>query len=74
MLVTAWDAVTTKTVVNRFGMSKILNETQKAIIAEEDDSFEKLRINPVGNCMFKVNERNTRTSCEICSKLTIKIP
>ena len=31
MLVTAWDAVTTKTVVNRFGMSKILNETQKAI-------------------------------------------
>ena len=24
--------------------------------------------------MFKVNNRNTRTSCEICSKLTIKIP
>ena len=23
---------------------------------------------------FKVNNRNTRTGCEICSKLTIKIP
>ena len=24
--------------------------------------------------MFKVNKRNTRASCEICSKLTIKTP
>ena len=24
--------------------------------------------------MFKVNNGNTRTRCEICSKLTIKIP
>ena len=30
--------------------------------------------NPAGNCMFKVNNRNTRTRCEICSKLTIKTP
>ena len=30
--------------------------------------------NPAGNYMFKVNNRNTRTRCEICSKLTIKIP
>ena len=29
-------------------------------------------IDPAGNYMFKVNNRNTRTSCEICSKLTIK--
>ena len=29
--------------------------------------------NPVGIYMFKVN-RNTRTRCEICSKLTIKTP
>ena len=29
---------------------------------------------PVGNYMFKVNNRNTRTRCEICSKLTIKSP
>ena len=27
---------------------------------------------PAGNYMFKVNKRNTRTRCEICSKLTIK--
>ena len=30
--------------------------------------------NPTGNYMFKVNNRNTRTRCEICSKLTIKTP
>ena len=29
---------------------------------------------PVGNCTFKVNNRSSRTRCEICSKLTIKIP
>ena len=31
-------------------------------------------ISPAGNYMFKVNNRNTRTRCEICSKLTIKTP
>ena len=30
--------------------------------------------NPAGIYLFKVNNRNTRTSCEICSKLTIVIP
>ena len=29
---------------------------------------------PAGNYMFKVNIRNTRQKCEICSKLTIKPP
>ena len=29
---------------------------------------------PVGNYLFKVNNRNTRTSYEIFSKLTIKTP
>ena len=29
---------------------------------------------PADNQMFKDNSRNTRTRCEICSKLTIKIP
>ena len=28
----------------------------------------------VGNYMFKVNNRNTRTRCEICSELKIKTP
>ena len=29
---------------------------------------------PAGNYMFRVNNRNTRVRCEICSKLTIKTP
>ena len=28
--------------------------------------------NPAGNYMLKVNNRNTRTRCEICSNLTLK--
>ena len=32
------------------------------------------KTSPVRNYMFKLNNRNTRTSCEICSKLTIKTP
>ena len=30
------------------------------------------RKNPAGNYMFKVNNINTRTRCELCSKLTLK--
>ena len=30
--------------------------------------------NPAGNYLLKVNNRNTRKRCEICSKLTIKTP
>ena len=30
--------------------------------------------NPAGIYLPKVNNRNTRTRCEVCSKLTIKIP
>ena len=33
-----------------------------------------LNTNPAGNYMFKVNNRSTRTRCEIWSKLTIKTP
>ena len=29
---------------------------------------------PAGNYMFKVNYKNTRTRCEMCSKLAIKTP
>ena len=31
-------------------------------------------LEPAGKNMFKVNNRNTRKRCEICSKLTIKTP
>ena len=33
-----------------------------------------LHVVPVGIYMSKVNNRNTRARCEICSKLTIKTP
>ena len=33
-----------------------------------------LQTSPAGNYLFKVNHRNTRTRCEICSKLKIKTP
>ena len=40
--------------------------------------FEELKTKmcpcPAGNYMFKVNNGNTRTRCEICSKLKIKTP
>ena len=32
------------------------------------------RPNPVGVYLLKVNNRSTRTRCEICSKLTLKTP
>ena len=33
-----------------------------------------LAVDPSGNYMFKVNNRNNRIRCEICSKLAIKTP
>ena len=32
------------------------------------------KVYAAGIYLLKVNKRNTRTRCEICSKLTIKIP
>ena len=32
------------------------------------------KVFPVGNYILKVNDRNTRSRCELCSKLTIKTP
>ena len=32
------------------------------------------KANPAGNYMSKVNNRNSRTRCEICSKSTTKKP
>ena len=34
----------------------------------------KQTANPAGIYLLKVNNRNTRTRCEICSKLTINTP
>ena len=38
-----------------------------------DENIYKIS-DPVGNNMFKVNQRNSKARCEICSALTIKIP
>ena len=37
---------------------------------KRDKSFGNLG----GICLLKVNNRNTRTKCKICSELTIKTP
>ena len=42
MLVAAWDAVTTKTLVNCFRKSKISSKSQKTVITEDDDLFKEL--------------------------------
>ena len=36
--------------------------------------FDTETTTPAGVYLVKVNNRNTRTWCEICSKLTIKTP
>ena len=40
----------------------------------DTQSFKLYRGIPAGNYLLKVNNRNTTTRYEICSKLTIKIP
>ena len=40
----------------------------------EGFQFFKLSFNPNGNCMFKVNNKNITTRCEICSMLAITTP
>ena len=37
-------------------------------------TFVAQKINPANIYLFKVSNRNTRISCEVCSKLTIKTP
>ena len=41
---------------------------------ESQSELLKFALLSVGNHMFKVNNRNARTRCEIGSKLTIKTP
>ena len=51
----------------RFSSQFPAHLTRKGDLTERSNS-------PVGNYMCKVNNRNTRTRCEVCSKLTIKTP
>ena len=43
MLVSAWNALTTETIVNCFRKAGISAENQDAAIAEEDDAFKDLQ-------------------------------
>ena len=52
----------------------LLNIPQFRYLISEDIAFQIRVVTQPGNYMFKVNNRNTRTRCEICSKLTTKTP
>ena len=62
------------------GGEKNQNMTRKSLLVLElslnlfplKDAYRRFR--PAGIYLLKVNNRNTRTRCEICSKLTIKTP
>ena len=43
MLVSAWDGLSTQTIVNCFRKSGISTESQKTVIAEDDDPFRELQ-------------------------------
>ena len=43
MLVSAWDALSTETIVNCFRKSGISTESQETTIAEDDDPFRDLK-------------------------------
>ena len=51
-------------------------ELKKALLIKKcvfaKSVFPVFLVNPVGTYLLKVNNRNTRKRCKICSKLTIK--
>ena len=61
-------------------IDQLVKSKPDCLIVPHMESFRelyRLKVYPAGNGMFKVNNRNnrnTRTRCEICSKLTIKTP
>ena len=60
--------------VNRV-LTEVVNRSIPTVDLNSRQSVELLiNGNPAGICICKINNRNTRTRCEICSKLTIKTP
>ena len=55
-------------------IEKVIKKYKKRSVDSMSDKMISSVSNPAGIYLFKVNNRNTRTRCEICSKLTIKIP
>ena len=60
-------------VLRTYGMLKKSKKLKKGNVGGEPEGL-IISGFPAGIYLLKVNYRNTRTSCEICSKLTIKIP
>ena len=52
----------------------ILLGTRLDKLIEANEVFSLLNTFPANIYLFKGNNRNTRKSCKICSKLTIKTP
>ena len=52
---------------------KFLFQNENIKIISKIVNLKKIHF-PAGMYLLKVNNKNTRTRCEICSKLTIKIP
>ena len=66
---TDWKMGTLKTLIKR-AKKFYSNEN---LLKTEIEHLRKVTQDTAGNYMFKVNSRNTKTRCEICSKLIIKI-
>ena len=49
-------------------------QTHPVVLIDTSEHIHYNIANPAGIYLLKVNNRNTRTKCEICSKLTMKIP
>ena len=58
---------------DKLTLGKICQNTGKQG-PEETRTLACFSIVPVGICMLKVNNRNIRTRCEICLKLTVRTP
>ena len=56
-----------------YGQGRFHKNPYEAVLSWKLTKHRTSRIRPAGNYMFKVNNRNTRTRCEIRSKLTIKV-
>ena len=55
-------------------LTKPFNPSTSVLSCSIVRHFTKSFILPTGIYLLKVNNRNTRTRCKICSKLTIKLP
>ena len=59
---------------DRYEMGKkTFEKTVPGFIMRAEDCYGQNNI-PATNYLFKVNDGNTRKSCEICSELTTKTP